>query len=293
MNPAPSILTEVSTPEDLGVEFARATDGMAVARIGDLVFAMVPARDGGYLLASAWRVSRPLATLTREDFYSHHGAVADEAAFRDRMIEQAEHCRELRVLSRQSVRMTCSTPWGPSQDATVYAEGIVFHITAGHGGFKLSPSRNASVHPTLRVENGFYEEDVAWAVVALTFPDLFTAYERRCADKTIRDSWPDAWEAIHGHTLAPGESHEKDRRAFARKHAGWIVISALRSDHHPGKTEVIATIGGKRGDHVDERRFLVPSDDYAVGRFGFVIDEAKHAAYDGPSSFAGWRGRVA
>ncbi|MEF0865062.1 hypothetical protein QDX27_14895 [Rhizobium sp. BR 318] len=293
MNPAHTPQIEASTPEDLGVEFARAADDMAVARIGDLVFAMVPAGGGQYLLASAWRVSRPLAALKRDDFYSHHGAVADEAAFRDRMIEQAEHSRELGLLSRQSVRMTCSTPWGASQSATVYADGIVSHTTAGHGGFQLSSARNARVHPMLRADGGWYEEDAAWAVVALTFPDLFTAYERKCSDKTIRDSWPDVWEAISGRPLAPGECYEKDARAFARQHAGdWIVISALRSDHNAGMTEVIATIGGKRGERVKERRFLVPSDEYAIGRFGFVIDEARHAVYDGPSSFAGWRGRA-
>lgn len=294
MNTARTLQIDVSTPEDLGVEFGKSADGMAVARIGDHVFAMVPAGHGQYLLASAWRVSRPLAALKRDDFYSHHGAVADEAAFRDRMVEQAEHCRELGLLSRHSVRMTCSTPWGPSQGATVYADGIVCHTTAGHGGFQLSSARNARVHPRLRADGGWYEEDAAWAVVALTFPDLFTVYERKCADQTIRDSWPDAWEAISGRFLAPGESYEKDARAFARKHAGdWIVISALRSDHHAGMTEVIATIGGKRGERVKERRFLVPSDEYAIGRFGFVIDEARHAVYDGPSSFAGWLGRAA
>ncbi|AUX79126.1 DUF7007 domain-containing protein [Sinorhizobium fredii] len=294
MSTVRSLPTEVSTAENIGVEFGRAADGMTVARIGDLVFAMVPASDGRYFLASAWRVSRPLAALKHEDFYSHHGSVADEAAFRDRMIEQADHCRELGLLSRKSVRVTCSTPWGPSQGATVYADGIVSHMTAGHGGFQLSSARNAKVHPTLMAGGGWYEEDAAWAIVALTFPDLFTAYERKCADKTVRDRWPDAWEAIFGRSLAPGESYEKDAQAFAREHVeDWIVISALRSERHPGMTEVIATVGGKRGDHVDERRFLVPSDEYAVGRFGFVIDEAKHAAYDGPSSFAGWRGRAA
>lgn len=286
--------SELSTPELSGVEFGRSADGMPVARIGDLVFSMVPGRDGQSFLASGWRVSKPLADLKRDDFYSHHGSVADEAAFRDRMVEQAEHCRELRALSRQSVRMNRSTPWGASQGATIYADGIVSHTTAGHGGFKLSAARNAAVHPMLRADGGWYEEDAAWAIVTLTFPDLFTRYEWKCADKTVRDSWPDAWEAICGRSLAPGESHEKDRRAFMHGHAGdWIVISALRSDHHPGMTEVIATVGGKRDERAEERRFLVPSNEYAVGRFGFVIDETKHVAYDGPSSFASWRRRAA
>jgi hypothetical protein len=276
------------------VEFGRSADGLSVGRIGDLVFAMVPARDGQYFLASAWRLSRPLADLKRDDFYSHHGSVADEAAFRERMVEQAEHSDELRALARQSARMNCSTPWGSSQGATVYADGIVSHTTAGHGGFKLSATRNAAVHPMLQAGGGWYEEDAAWAIVALAFPDLFTRYERKCADKTVRDAWPDAWEAIHGRALAPGESYERGRQAFMREHSGdWIVIAALRSDHHPGMTEVIATIGGKRDERAEERRFLVPSCDYAVGRFGFVIDETKHAAYDGPSSFAYWRQRAA
>ncbi|MDK1376384.1 MULTISPECIES: hypothetical protein [unclassified Sinorhizobium] len=286
--------SQLSTPDASGLEFGRSADGMAVARVGDLVFAMVPARDGRYFLASAWRVSRSLAGLKRDDFYAHHGSIDGEAAFRDRMTEQAEHRRELGTLGRQTVRLNCSTPWGSSQGATVYADGIVSHTTAGHGGFKLSAARNAKVHPMLRADSGWYEEDAAWAIVALTFRHLFTTYERKCADNTIRDSWPEAWEMISDRSLAPGESYEKDRRVFAQEHAGdWIVTAALRSDHRPGMTEVIATIGGNRSERAEARRFLVPSDDYAVGRFGFVIDEAKHASYDGPSSFACWRGRAA
>ncbi|WP_371258878.1 hypothetical protein [Ensifer sp. ZNC0028] len=37
-----------STPKPLGVEFAQSVDAMPVARVGDLVFAMVPARDNRY-----------------------------------------------------------------------------------------------------------------------------------------------------------------------------------------------------------------------------------------------------
>ncbi len=209
------------------------------------------------------------------------------------MIEQAEHSRELRALARPTVRMNCSTPWGPSQGATVYTDGIVSHTTAGHGGFKLSNERNAKIHPMLRCADGWYEGDAAWAAVALAYPNLFSGYERKCADRTVRDTSPDAWEAIFGRPLAPGESHEKDRRAFEREHASdWIVISALRSDHRIGMTEVVATIGGVRATHAQERRFLLPSDEYAVGRFGFVIDTAHHTAYNGPSSFISWRARV-
>lgn len=283
-----------SAPDLTGLEFSRSADDLPVARVGDLVFAMVSGRDGQHFLVSAWRVARPLSELKREDFYSHHGAVADEAEFQARMFEQAEHSRELRALARPTVRMNCCTPWGPSQGATVYAEGIVSHTTAGHGGFKLSNECNVKIHPMLRCAGGWYEEDAAWAAIALAYPNLFTGYECKCADRTIRDSWPDAWEAIFGRPLAPGESHEKDRRAFEREHAGdWIVISALRPEQHAGMTEVIATIDGARAADAQERRYLVPSDEYEVGRFGFIIDPARHPAYDGPSSYVGALGRRA
>lgn len=281
-----------STPKNLGVEFGRSADGLPVARIGDLVFAMVSGRVG-HFIASAWRLPKPFDTMVRADFCSHHGAVEDETAFRDRMNEQAEHSRELKALDRKIMRIPTSTPWGASQGVTVYAEGVVLHHTASHGGFHLATDRNAKVHSMLRSSDGYYEEDCCWAAVAMTFPALFTTYERRVAEKTLKDCEPDAWEAITGVELAPGDSHEKDRRSFEAVHAGdWIVISALRSDHHAGMTEVIATRGGKRDPRAEERRFLVSSVEYAVGRFGFVIDEARHAAYDGPSSFVAWRGRV-
>lgn len=70
--------------------------------------------------------------------------------------EQAEHSRKLKALSRKVTRVSCSTPWGPSQIATIHADGIIEHSTAGHGGFHLSRDRNAQVHPMLRSEGGYY-----------------------------------------------------------------------------------------------------------------------------------------
>lgn len=283
----------VSTPENSGVEYGRSGDGLLVGRIDDLVFAMVPSREG-FFLASAWRVGKPFADMKRDDFYSHHGTVEDETAFRSRMTEQAGHSRELKLLDRKTLRIPVHTPWGASQYAETYADGIVRHGTSRHGGFYLSSDRNAKVHPCLHKSGGWYEEDCEWAIVAFTFPELFTGYERKCADRTLCDWWPSEWEIIHGRKLAPGESHVRDRKAFEMAHADdWVVISALRSEHRNGMTEVIATRGGRRDLHVEEQRFLVPSAEYQVGHFGFVIDETRHAAYDGPSSFATWQGRQA
>ncbi|MBJ7407472.1 MAG: hypothetical protein JHD07_30890 [Bradyrhizobium sp.] len=284
-----------SLPQDVSsgnpeVEYGRSAENFLAARVGETAFAMLPARGGGHYLASGWRIGRPIAEWHRADFYGHSGALADEAAFRSKVAENAEHQREKRALGRKDVRFAANTPWGASQGATLYADGVVRHSTAGHGGFHLSAERNRRVHAMLCSKGGWYEEDAEWAAVAITFPHLFTAFERRCAERTIKDSWPDAWETIFGTTLQPGESREKDRRVFDHAHArDWIVVSAITSKRESGFVEVVATIGGKRGPGTEERRFLVPSGEYHVGRFGFVIDEARHRLYGGPSDFAGWR----
>jgi hypothetical protein len=275
-------------------EFCVSADGFPVARIVDTVLALLPARDGGFVLASAWRNPRPLDELRRNHFYGQDGHVENQTAFRSRVIETAEHMSALSGLSRVQTHMAASTPWGGSQLATIYAEGVVRHSTAGHGGFHLSCDRNALVDPTVRADGGWYEEDAAWAIVAVTFPDLFTAYERRCADETIRNSWPDFWEKIHGRALRPGESWSRDRVEFDRIHAEhWVVISAIQSTDHAGMTEVIATLGGRRDAMGSERRYLIPHKEYAArGPFGFVIDPERHVAFEGPSSFVGRRAQV-
>lgn len=274
-------------------EFGQSADGLTVARIGDAAYAMIPKQEGGYFLGSGWRLTKPFADWKRLDFYGHGDDIANEAEFRAFVEEQAAHQADKAALVRQEFRAHASTPWGPSQGAVRYGEGVVFHSTSGHGGFQLSAERNAKVHPLLQDEGGWYEDDAAWAAVATAWPDLFTALERRQADEALRHSWPDAWEAIHGRKLRPDESRTRDAEAFARLHVkDWVVISAIYSDHHPGFTEVVATRGGRRDPAAEERRFLVPSADYKVGPSGFVIDDARHAVYGGPSSFIGWRGRA-
>lgn len=285
--PAPSAVSDVP-----GALFGHSGDGILVALVDDNAYAMMPGRHGKHYFASGWRIARPMAEWTRSDFYGHGGDLADESAFRSKVREHAQHIEERRRLGLRDIPGGAHTPWGPSQGGTVYTEGITSHSTAGHGGFKLSADRNRHVHPMLRAAGGWYEEDECWAIVAFTFPQLFTALERRHAEQTIKDSWPDAWEAISGAILAPGESRRKDQRAFEAAHASdWIVVSAITSEQQHGFVECIATPGGKRGVGTEERRFLVPSLEYDIGRFGFIIDPDRHAVYAGPSSFVGWQGR--
>lgn len=82
--------------------------------------------------------------------------------------------------------MTVMTPWGAAQTSRTYAEGIVFHATASHGGFHLDAERNARIPEEWRRVDGWYEEDGDWAAVALAFPDLFTQDERQLAERIMR-----------------------------------------------------------------------------------------------------------
>ena len=206
----------------------------------------------------------------------------------DMATEKAAHETELRTLKRPTIPAGASTPWGRAQVSRQFADGIILHSTASHGGFHLAENANAIVHALYRNDTEFYEEDCEWAKVAHAFPQLFTAYERRLADRTLRDTYPDAYERVMSVTLKDGQSHIRDRQEFEKRHRNdWVVIAALNSDHKPGFVECIATLGGIRGE-TDEQRFLVPSSDYAVGRHGFVIDPVKHEAYNGPFSFVTW-----
>ena len=276
------------------VHFGRSADGFAVARVGDSAFALLPGRSGRFFVAYGSGITRLLSEWRRDDFYGATGDLIDEDEFRAFVLDEAAHLRERKALGRKTMPSRIVTPWGMSQGVTSYDEGIECHTTAEHGGFRLSPERNGMVHPRWRSQGGWYEEDCGWAIVAITFPELFTAQERRHAERTIKDIWPDEWEAIFDVVLGPGESVEKDRRRFHESHASdWIVTAAITSSHHPGMVECVATLGGKRDPGIEERRFLVPKAEYEVGRFGFVINAERHQACDGPSDFVAWGARAA
>lgn len=269
----------MSAPAPIEAEFGQSADGHIAARVEDLAWLALPVAQG-LRVVSAWRLTTPMDCWTRADFYSVEAHVTDEAGFRVHVETIAEHRRQVRALNRRALGGTASTPWGRSQGSLSYAEGVVCHSTASHGGFHLVAARNQRVDPLLRNRDGWYEEDGEWAKVALTFPELFTDREREGATRLLRNFEPDAWEAIHGVVLLPGESRVKDERQFRLDHAGdWIVVAALRSVSHPGQVECSAALGGDRKAQ-PRRHFLVPSDDYDAGRFGFVIDESCHPPLD-------------
>ncbi len=111
--------------------------------------------------------------------------------------------------------MGTSTPWGTAQYSKQYARGIMWYSTAGHGGFHLSPSINRQVPEALRIEDGWYEEDCDWALVAVAFPDIFVK-EYAEALSAMKNWHPDRYEKHFGIELRPDESYMK-RRELAKQ----------------------------------------------------------------------------
>lgn len=269
------------------VSFHRTRHGFLAARLGERTFLALPSKFGGVLVAGARHIDKPPEEWRPSDFYMVERLLEDEAAFRRHVAEIAGHECQLLTLDRREIKTSAVTPWGTAQISWAYGEGVVFHSTASHGGLHLDEKRNALIHPAYRNAGGYYEEDSEWSKVAATFPGLFTDYERKCADQTLRDCEPHAYEVANNVILGPGQSCAKDARQFRFDHArDWVVVSAIKSRQSPGFVECVATLGGDRRG--TERRFLVPEAEYDSGRHGFVIDPARHEAYDGPSSFAGW-----
>lgn len=265
-------------------EIETTRDGLLAGRIGATTYAMIPCPDGHLLAYSG--SSKQIADLERRDFYRHSGRLDDEAAFRTTLDELERDRSQVKELGRRRIDTRDYTPWGPSQGAIWFADGILCHGTASHGGFELAPYRNAQIPLSMRSVSGFYEEDCEWAIVAVTFPGFFTGREQRLADQTMRDWHPDVWEELNGRQLSPDESRARAEIAFNKAHANhWIVCSAIVSSRHAGMVECVAR---RPCDPEVECRYLVPSTEYDPGRFGFVIDPERHQSYDGPSDFVRW-----
>ena len=178
-----------------------------------------------------------------------------------------------------NLQVGSQTPWGKADSVHDLGPGAVQVSTPGHGGVKLSATRNRAVHASIRSRDGWYEEDCEFHAVAFTHPDLELETPEQAA-RGMKSWFPDQYEAITGETIAPGESHQKDQRAWHAKHADdQVVISAITSETHPGMVELTTTLGGARTSAAfeAERTFLVPTERYRQDRdsqHGFVVDPA-------------------
>lgn len=130
-------------------------EGRLVARLADLAFLALPARDRGLRVAYATGLELAPERWTRQDFCGLGRLVDGEAGFRAYVEERAEHRRQLAGLARRDIMARAETPWGTSQVLRLYADGVVSYSTAGHGGFHLDPAQNALVDELWRNAEGW------------------------------------------------------------------------------------------------------------------------------------------
>lgn len=199
------------------------------------------------------------------------------------------------TMPASTVRVGMDTPWGRAQSAQNIIRGVGWVSTAGHGGYRLCSGRNRQVPEYMRREDGWYEEDCDWAIVAVVFEELLLASNdadikriiRSGAHKeTLRDWHPKAYEQFYGVPLRPGESYLNDERLFFEEHANDLLVISASGDWHgsvpEGMVGVVARVGGRGAARKPEaagpdRYFLVPKDEYDKrNRFGFVVDPARH-----------------
>ena len=185
------------------------------------------------------------------------------------------------------------TPWGTANTVDEEAEGILFASTPSHGGFFVIKERLKEIQPALRNlgihrdGGAWFEEDVLWAVVAVTWPDIFSASALTIAHETLKNCHPLEYEVAFNVTLDLSESRVKRQMALNQAHKDDLIVVCAWGDwdeHTPiGMVRVLAYRGGRleNGNYPDDqepRHFLVPSDEYRAGKteIGFIVNTEKH-----------------
>lgn len=170
--------------------FSTTKDGMHACKLEDVIYVAIPSRSTGYRVATIFQSRKEPSEVSSQDGFSS-GQVDDIPAFEQLIRDIAGHRAERAKLGRHEVYAKEYTPWDTSDAKTVYAEGVIFYTTPSHGGFFLTKERQRQMPVALRNKSGWYEEDCEWAKVALAFPALFTSYERKTAEKTVKQWFPE------------------------------------------------------------------------------------------------------
>lgn len=265
------------------IELSKLTSGEPAYAIGKVAYALFPWRDGFAIREKYNPMERPAETFSDKDFNTQNvKLISSQDEFVAFLSSMKRHHEQKLAFGRKDESCSTSTPWGTADSVTRYVRGLNCYGTPSHGGFKVATRLNAIVPDSLRNDDGWYEHHCEWAKIAWAMPQFFTDRENEHARELVINWYPDAFESLTGTILEEGQSFKKDERLFHERNVdNWVVISAINSSEHAGMVHVTATLGGERkrwnGPDVDERDFLVPSEDYQTKSVhGFVIDLTKH-----------------
>ena len=286
--PQPAPHGDYPTPASAGILFARTHDDLLVAKVGDHAFGMMPGANGRYYLASAWRLCAPMEEWTRADFYSHGGELKDEASFRARVHENAEHQRQRAALGRREIRSRANTPWGVSQGATVYSDGVSYiRRRARRFSSRCRAQRESPSCPSRagRLVRGRLRLGGRRAGLPGAVHRIRTSL-RRPHDPGLVS------RRLGGHSWPSPSTGRIPQEGSARLRAR-SCHPLGRDFRHPLGPPSWHDGMRRHAWRRSPRRRTAPLSRF-LGRIrcrplGFVIDEARHRLYDGPSDFVGWR----
>lgn len=193
----------ITTSEAPLLTWHRTRENILAAKSDFLAYLALPTPDGAFRIAVAYDLDTPPEDWTADLFQTSSLFAPDETAAIGRIVLIEGHRDDLEDDNPRDLQPYSPTPWGEALDTLYVAPGILRHHTASHGGYQLDPEMNALVHPTYRNEGGWYEEDVEWAKVAVTFPTLFPM-QANIADDMLREYHPYAYEQVNGITLTAG-----------------------------------------------------------------------------------------
>lgn len=193
------------------------------------------------------------------------------------------------------------SPWGGCDSAREPIKGVWRVSTPSHGGYMLTPERNAQIPAIARDSHGLYEEDCDWSIPAWVFRDEFLAHDKDFPverAKAILLHWhPDAYLDLTGEHPSP-DSLILKRRASVSRLIGKSVIRSARmprgdaEDHITGSVIVAAStvlnMGADDWPVYDERstaEWLIPSEQYDARPLPFcaVCEFAGASPYNPPA----------
>lgn len=127
-------------------------------------------------------------------------------------------------------------PWGQIDHADQLVPGVWSIGTPSHGGFLLSPERQAAMPEIARRSGAVYEEDADWSLVALAFADEFSAIS--CGERTmaeiardhVRNYFPVEYAFLTGETPTPDNSTVLRRRELYSAAIGRFVVTSAFGD---------------------------------------------------------------
>lgn len=168
------------------------------------------------------------------------------------------------------------TPWGKADHQHELADGIVFYGTPGHGGFKIAPELNAQIPAPFRIESGWYEEDVEWAIPAFVFPEPFVVMSsddintpelmKEYAADRLRNWMPDQWEEATGDKLVEGQSHMRDKAVHEQANVDNFLGKACWGSWHEEVPDGMVGVFAKRESDGAEAYFLIADEVYDAPR---------------------------